>query len=575
MNENEPEKPVESRPEPAGEPTERPREQQPRQRHDRHPRQRGGGGGGGGDARTQSQNRSSFAERGGGGGGWPRHRSGPPPRPREEEEPEEFERRPAQPIKIVISAAAYETRAGVLEGDKLAEILIERPKEKNFTGNIYRGKIVRLLPGMQSAFVDINDTRTAFLHITDVMERWEERNRPKRLEQVFREGDSILSQIIRDPVKDKGAKLSTKLTYTGRFCVVVIGNTMFGISRRIEDKRIRRRLHDIGARMQKRRTGLIFRTAAGLADEEAVVHEIEELYRAAEEIADKFNEKRDPELLSAEPPLIIRAARDMLGGRDEELIIDREEAYQQVVDYMKRHDPGALPCVKLYKGHEHVFEHYGIEAQIQKALQKEIDLPSGGSIVIDETEALTAIDVNTGHYVGRGNVEQTLLKTNLEAAQEIAYQIKLRNIGGLIVLDFIDMAREENERRVYDAMLDEFRYEKGRTIIQRFSGLGVIEMARFQTRKSLRGVITEPCVSCNATGQVKKSITICYEILRMLEKKLRENKKTTFTVTAHTDIAYRLDSEEKQYVDRLREKFKAMIEVRTESRFRPDEFWVD
>lgn len=478
--------------------------------------------------------------------------------------------------RIVINAAPYETRVGVLDGEKLVEILIERQRDTNYTGNIYRGRIVRLLPGMQSAFVDINDARTAFLHISDVAERWtHERLRHPRLEQLYKEGDRILAQMIRDPVKDKGAKLSTKLTYTGRFAVVVIGATTTGISRKIEDKRARRRLQDMGARLQRKQTGLIFRTAAGQAEEQWLVSEIEELYATAERIAKSFNEERSSGALWTEAPLLIRAARDILGEYDEELIVDSAAAYDQLRAYLEKVDPGALPCLKRYDGQEHIFEHFGIEPQIQKALKAEIPLPSGGSIVIDETEALTAIDVNTGHYIGRGNVEQTLLKTNMEAAEEIADQVKLRNIGGLIVIDFIDMSREENERRVYQSLMDAFKYEKGRTVIQRFSALGVIEMARFQTRKSLRGMLTEPCAACHASGQVKKPITISYEILRMLEHKCRENKKHGLTVTAHPDIASRLEADEKEHLENLKRSFNMSIEVRSENRFRPDEFWVD
>lgn len=479
--------------------------------------------------------------------------------------------------RIIVNASFYETRVAVLKGEQLLEIEIERAKEKYYTGNIYRGRIVRLLPGMQSAFVDINEARTAFLHISDVAERWNRARsqRPLRLEELYREGERILSQIIRDPVKDKGAKLSTKLTYTGRFAVVVVGAPVTGISRKILDRKARRRLHELISKLQRRGTGLIFRTAAEWADTEWIVREVDQLYATAERIATSYQEKNSPELLWAEPPLAIRAARDILNGRDEEIVVDDEETHKQLEAYLKEVDPGALPSLKHYTGSQHLFDYYGVEDQIHRALQSEIQLPSGGSIVIEETEALTAIDVNTGHYTGRANAEQTLLKTNLEAADHIADQIKLRNIGGLIMIDFIDMARPENERKVSHALMEAFKYEKGRTIIQRFSGLGVIEMARFQTRRSLRGMLTERCSTCNATGQVKKPITISFEILRSLERKLRENSRPSIAVTAHPDIAYRMESEDRTYLDRLKESFRVSIDVKSDARFRLDEFWID
>jgi ribonuclease G len=450
------------------------------------------------------------------------------------------------PNELVINARPHETRVALIENGIIAELHIERKTGQELMGNIYRGKVVRVLPGMQAAFVDTSLDRSAFLYVADVHKDFLEIEKlmlqnsvnnddPQsenpdtdrfdplsgislHIEDLLHEGQDIMVQISKEPLGNKGARLTSHVSLPGRHLVLMPTVNHIGISRRIEDPVERERLKNIIEDIRPNSYGFIVRTVSEGADSDKLKSEMDFLLKLWDSIKRKMATSSSPRLLYKDLTISLRSIRDLFTREVDRLIIDSKEEYENIMAFIETFAPGLIYSIELYEGPDPIFDTYGIEMEIARALEKKIWLKSGGSIVIELTEALTAIDVNTGSYVGKRNLEETILKTNLEAVKEIAYQLRLRNIGGLIVIDFIDMEKRANRDRVFLALKENLSKDKAKTHILRMSELGLIEMTRKRTRENLNRLLSEPCFYCEGLGSLKSKRTLCFEIFRDLER---------------------------------------------------------
>jgi len=445
---------------------------------------------------------------------------------------------------LVINARPHETRVALVENGTVVELHLKRGSEQELLGNIYLGKVIRVLPGMQAAFVDIGIDKPAFLYVTDVyndIRQWEQimlqegdeendqepvtplRMRLQRgstinIEDLLKEGQDILVQVSKEPMGTKGARLTSHITLPGRHLVYMPTVDHIGISRRIEDEKERTRLKKIVQDLCPPGEGFIIRTVSERAPREKFASEMEFLSKLWTNIQKKRDAGSAPSILHKELTITLKAVRDLFTKEIDRLVIDSREEYQSVMEFIEAFAPNLRHSVELYEGREPIFDAYGIEMEINRALDKKIWLKSGGYIVIESTEALTVVDVNTGSYVGKRNLEETIAKTNLEAVKEIAYQIRLRNIGGLVVIDFIDMNREADKEKVFYALKEALEKDKAKTAVLRMSELGLIEMTRKRTKEDINLFLTEPCPYCEGKGRLKSATTVCYEIFRDLER---------------------------------------------------------
>jgi len=437
--------------------------------------------------------------------------------------------------ELIINYRPYETRVALLENGKLAELYIERKNSIDILGNIYKGKVVRVLPGIQAAFVNIGLERTGFLCLQDLSE-YEHNNGSLSIEDLLYEGQDIMVQVAKEPTKNKGARLTTNISLPGRRLVLMPFSRHIGISRKIKDKNERERLKEIIEEIRPKDMGIIIRTISKGATKEKLKTEMEFLLKVWENIKTKAQRNSVPILLYKELSITLKAVRDLFTMEVDRLIIDSFEEYTALMSFINSFAPGLRYSIEFYEESGSIFEHYGIESEILKTLQRRVWLKSGGYIVIEQTEALTAIDVNTGSYVGENNPEETVLKTNLEAVKEIAYQIRLRNIGGLIVIDFIDMNKKSNRDKVFNALKEAFNRDKAKTNILYISSLGLVEMTRERTRSDLRGFLAETCPYCSGRGLVRSRQSISYEIFRELERKRNAIGNDKIHVFVHPDV---------------------------------------
>ncbi|MEK6539322.1 MAG: Rne/Rng family ribonuclease, partial [Deltaproteobacteria bacterium] len=457
---------------------------------------------------------------------------------------------------ILINHNPHETRVAALQGNRLVEFYAERSKDKGISGNIYKGKVVRVLPGMQAAFVDIGLDRTAFLHATDVYEMFdefeefaketeEERGKPSRripIQEILKEGQEIMVQVAKEPIGSKGARITSHISLPGRHIVFTPTDDHIGISRRIGSEKERRRLREIVVRLRPEGSGFIIRTACEGMRADDIGSDMDFLTKLWGEILRKKGRNSAPCLLYEELDLTLRTIRDIFTADIDKLIIDSREEYERAIKFAEDFLPGLRQNIELYESEDPIFDTHGVEIELTDAIEKKVWLKSGGYIVIDQMEALTAIDVNTGKYVGKKSSEETVLKTNMEAIKEIVYQLKLRNIGGIIVLDLIDMAKASNREKVYNALKEELRSDKARTNILKISELGLVEMTRKRVRESITQLICEPCPYCEGNGMIKSKDTVIMEIYRELLKEL-PGKRRKATVYVHPIIAELLYSE--------------------------------
>ncbi|MCP4414727.1 MAG: ribonuclease G, partial [Gammaproteobacteria bacterium] len=452
--------------------------------------------------------------------------------------------------ELLINATPRETRVAVVENGVLHELMLERSNQKGLVGNIYRGKVIRVLPGMQSAFIDIGIERAAFLHISELVEKskpesTETKNNTNNnsssskngvdedITKLLKPGQNILVQVTKDPLGSKGARLTTHITLASRYLVLMPKNPHIGISQRIESVDEKQRLKDLITRLTVDSSqGFIVRTAAEGIDDKKIQFEIKFLQKLWETIEQKIPETKKASIVHEDLSLMLRTLRDLDNNRIDDIRIDSRESFLKIQSFSKQFVPEITDRINLYTGDRPIFELYNIEEEIQKALEREVQLKSGGYLVIDQTEAMTTIDVNTGAFVGHRNLEETIFKTNLEAAGALARQLRLRNLGGIIIVDFIDMHDEENKRQVLRNLEKHLLNDNARNQITEVSSLGLVEMTRQRTRESLEHLMCEPCPVCNERGSIKSVETVCLEILREILRTDRAYDAQKFLVMA-------------------------------------------
>jgi len=493
--------------------------------------------------------------------------------------------------EIICNCTAYETRIAILKDRELANLYVERIDERSIAGNIYKGKVVRIVPGIQAAFVDIGIERTAFLYVADTYHEvseeislftngddnpieYHQETAARPVEEMLKEGQEVLVQVSKEPLGTKGARVTTHISLPGRNLVAMPTSNHTGVSRKITDEGERERLREIIGRLRPEGYGFIARTASEGKQAAELEGDAEYLSKLWNTIREKEQRTSAPGLVHRELSMTLRAIRDLYTEDVERIVIDSEEEYKKTVDFIDTFMPYMRHSVDLYQDTVPIFDHFGIELDIGKLLHKKVWLKSGGYIVIEETEALCAIDVNTGKYVGKKNMEETILKTNMEAVKEVAYQLPVRNIGGIIIIDFIDMETEANREKVFDALKTEMEKDRSKTNIQKISELGLIEMTRQRRRKSLSDTMCETCPYCSGRGRVKSRASVCYEIFREVEREAAYGSAEVFCVLVHPEVAQLLLEDENRALKRLEKKLGRKILVETDNSFHQETFEI-
>jgi ribonuclease G len=495
--------------------------------------------------------------------------------------------------EIIINSAPFETRVALLEQRRLTEIFIERARDRGVAGNIYKGRVTRVLPGMQAAFVDIGLEKAAFLHGSDFYAELGDEflteegptpieistaaestaaepkaaSRRVPIEERLKKGQEILVQVAKQPIGSKGARVTSLISLPGRHLVFTPSSNHIGVSRRIENENERARLKEIVELERPPEGGFIIRTACEGLSKREIQGDIRFLLKLWSRVLHKSERVSAPTLLHYDMDLVLRTVRDLFTTDTQRLVVDSSRDHQRILDFLDTVMPRLKSRVELYEEPEPIGDHFGIESQIAKALERKVWLKSGGYIVIDHTEALTVIDVNTGRFVGKKTQEETVLQTNLEAAKVIVEQLRLRNIGGLIVIDFIDMEDRDSQREVFEALSEGLKKDKARSKLLRISELGLIEMTRKRTRESLIQLLCAPCPACGGRGEVKSTETVAYEVLRRIQREAALNPGVTqITVQAHPSVAQFLDGQE----DRTLRAMEAQLNKKIVIKAAPD-----
>jgi ribonuclease G len=549
--------------------------------------------------------------------------------------------------EMIISSSAHETRVAILEDDQVAEIFIERERSRGVVGNLYKGRVSKVLPGMQSAFVDLGLERDGFLYVSDVVATFEEfdrletdddepaaaasgpspqwangaappaqpgpsatpspsgsfaaagtrqggqpgrfggrrdRDRERergpepKIEELLKEGQEIIVQVAKEPLGTKGARLTSHATMPGRFLVFMPTVDHVGVSRKIDSREERGRLRGIVREFREEHGftgGVIIRTAAAGRPKEDILSDLSYFHRIWTEIRQKADGSRAPAVVYREPSLVGKLLRDLLTEEFAAIRIDNEQEHRRVLELVERIMPSLAPKVKLYQKEYPIFEEYGVQAEIDRALRSKVWLKSGGSIVINQTEALVAIDVNTGRYVGKktaGRLEDTILKTNLEAVKEIVRQIRLRDLGGIIVLDFIDMEEKKNRQKVLQAVEQELRKDRAPSKALQVADFGLVIITRKRVKQSLERVLTEPCPYCAGSAVIKSSSTICYEILSEVKKISADLDGQSLVLRVNPDIARALRDEERSAFKDLKLAINREIAVRPDAQLHHEQY---
>jgi ribonuclease G len=535
--------------------------------------------------------------------------------------------------EMIIASNGHETRVAILEDDLVAEIFIERERNRGVVGNVYKGRVSKVLPGMQSAFIDLGLERDGFLYVSDVVNtdeafakfsgddddedeangngaaradsgvepraapaagrsdqgdnrsprsRREEREKAQeqRIEELLKEGQEILVQIAKEPLGTKGARLTSHVTLPGRFLVFMPTVDHIGVSRKIASRDERQRLRGIVREFREQHNfggGVIIRTAAEERSKEDIVADLQYFHRIWTDMRQRTETQRAPAVVYREPSLVAKLLRDLLTDDYTAIRIDNAQEHQRVLEFIDRIMPALAPRVKLYDKDFPIFEEYGVQAELDKALRSKVWLKSGGSIVVNQTEALVAIDVNTGRYVGKktaGRLEDTILKTNLEAVKEIVRQIRLRDLGGIIVLDFIDMEEKKNRQKVFQTVEQELRKDRSPSKPLQVSDFGLVIITRKRVKQSLERVLTEPCPYCSGAGTIKSSSTICYEILSEVKKVGTDMDGAGVLLRVNPDIARALKEEERGVLKDLRHMLGKDVVVKPDVHLHHEQFDV-
>ena len=442
--------------------------------------------------------------------------------------------------KIIVNCDNRATRVALLEKGKLVELDIERPLQQRVVGNLYKGNVANVLPGMQASFVDIGLEKNAFLYVDDIFTDLDDESPPpsrSSIEKLLRVGEEIMVQVIKEPYGSKGARVTGQITIPGRYLVLVPGADYIGVSRRIESQTERDRLRREAERLKPEQLGLIIRTVAEGVDAAVMEQDLQFLVQLWNRILTRFEQKTAPAILYQDLSLTCRIARDLFVEEFSSFLIDNEHEYDKVREIIDYISPHLKAKVKLYREREPIFERYGIETEIERALARQVWLKSGGYLVFDETEALTVIDVNTGRYIGQRNLADTILKTNLEAAEEIARQVRLRDIGGIIIIDFIDMTIEDHRRAIIEKLNSAIRNDRTKTYILGLTNLGLVEMTRKKVRQDLSEYLQQPCPYCSGSGRVLTPLVISTRIEGELKRQLQEEKSKAILVEMHQEVA--------------------------------------
>lgn len=482
--------------------------------------------------------------------------------------------------EILVNVTPRETRAALLENGVLHEVFIERDSRRGLAGNVYKGRVQRVLPGMQAAFVDIGLDRTAFLHASDIMRgRGPEADpaaaREPDVRELVSEGQDILVQVVKDPIGTKGARLTTFVTIPSRYLVYLPFGQGLGVSTRIEEDEERTRLRDILEDISASvGGGWIVRTAAEQAPRDALRADMLFLEKLWEAISAQGARSSAGALVHADLDLPLRLLRDLLAPGVERVRVDDPGAYARMRKFARTFIPEMEPKISEYVESRPLFDLHGVEEEIARALECKVSLKSGGYLVIDQTEAMTTIDVNTGAYVGHRNLEETIFRTNLEAAQAIARQLRLRNLGGIIIVDFIDMEEEEHREQVLSAFEHALQGDNARNQITEVSRLGLVEMTRKRTRESLEHILCRPCPTCLGRGSVKTPETVCYEIFRDILRQSRQFEFQELLVLAHAEVLDLLVDEEASSLAELESLTAKPIRLQAESGYSHDQYDV-
>lgn len=550
--------------------------------------------------------------------------------------------------EILVNVTPQETRVAIIENGVLQEVIIERTFKRGIVGNVYRGRVKRVLPGMGAAFLDVGLERTAFLHVSDIVEadalaqsRGHAAGAENQIERVLTEGQALTVQVTKDPLGSKGARLTTQLSLASRYLVLLPTTPVLGISQRIESEEERQRLRQAvvdeaphlahidtvagersGALADQKpasspdptasdaqtgpgpglgpaapdtdtghadanptsavdeaishnpHAGYIIRTAAEGIPEAALAADIRFVDRVWQSLKANMHNEGAPQLIYQELPLVLKLIRDLSSTNAERIRIDSRETYAKAVEFATQFCPEIVPCIEHYPGERPILDLYSTEDEIQKALQRKVDLKSGGHLVIDQTEAMTTIDVNTGAFVGHRNLEETIFKTNLEAAQAIARQLRLRNLGGIIIIDFIDMSDTEHQRQVLRALEKSLDRDHAKTSVSEVTSLGLVQLTRKRTRESLEHVLCESCPTCGGRGSVRTAETVCYEIFREILREVRQFEARRLLVVASEPVVSRLLDEESTGVAELESFVGVPIKFQVEASYTPEQFDV-
>ena len=457
--------------------------------------------------------------------------------------------------KLVINVTNHETRVALLEDDTIVELFIQRKDDDNITGNIYKGMVRRVLPGMQAAFIDIGQKQAAFIHVNDIIWQPSEaasgaKTKPS-IEQLIKEGQTLLVHVIRSPSDSKGARVTAHISLPGRLLVLIPHSDFIGISKRVIDQPERQRLKEIVCENKSDDRGYIVRTVAEGAKEEKIIREMTFLNNLWDRIQTEAEIAPAPSSIHQELNIILQAVRDLLTLEADGLIVDSRKDYEAIVKFLDRYMPVLKNSVIFYQDDEPIFDAYNLEGDISRAIQRKVWLKSGGCIVVDQTEALAAIDVNTGRYVGEHNLEETVLKTNLEALKEIAFQIRLRDISGIIIIDFIDMEKKINREKVFNTLVEALKKDRRKTYVLPMSEIGIIQMTRQKTKSGLAQTLCDPCRYCKGEGYHLSPRSICYKVYREILRLSYDMTGINFTLAVHPQVAELLHGEENQIIAEL------------------------
>ncbi len=523
------------------------------------------------------------------------------------------------PKELIINQTLNESRAALVENGEIVDFVLERGSEDGLNiptvGNIYKGKVVRVLPGMQSAFVDIGYEKAAFLYLDDAYipsleeqremaekvtkKDKEEENLKDRLgevipdelstlsetvnmsfghdktiESILKEGQQIMVQVAKEPISTKGPRITRHITLAGRHIVFMPFIEHTGVSRRIENEEERDRLKDVLESIRPEGKGVIARTVADGQSYKTLKSDYNMLVKIWKEIQKREEKSKAPSLLHKDLNFVQRVLRDITDEDVSKIIVDSKESLKEVEKFTNKYLLTMKGKGEIFSGETPIFEHFGIDLEIERAISNKVYLRSGGSINIDQTEALVSIDVNTGKYVGRKTLEDTILSTNLEAVKEIAYQLRIRNCGGIIIIDFIDMEKEENRQAVYNSLMEALKKDRSKTNVLPISALGLVEMTRKRTRDTLIRVMCESCTYCEGTGKVKSVLTVCYELIRELTKVLKKSNGSKVYIYAHPEVTARLCDEDLDVIENLEDSYAKSLIMRSENSYHIEQYEI-